>query len=196
VQGAFIAELLVVERTTSVLHKDRWYRPLCNAQFCVTDSLSWKRRVKILKMVYVDSKKDEDVSDRRKVRDCAVSCCVCRGDLKLTFRSSISSGWESLLPGAEMHKSWAPNRLNFVRWHLIFVGPQCGTYCMSAFLAPRILKWLLEFCKILVTPFTPVWCVTPPFFAPKLSISSINDIPSAGGGGVRRRSQQISPKRR
>jgi len=38
-QDVFIAKLLAVERTTSVSHKDRWYRPLCNAQFCVKKTI-------------------------------------------------------------------------------------------------------------------------------------------------------------
>ena len=75
-QDVFIAEMLAVERTTSVLHKDRRYRPLCNAQFCVKNSLSWKRRVKILKKLYVDYKKADDVWCRLKVR-----IALCNGAL-------------------------------------------------------------------------------------------------------------------
>lgn len=44
------------------------------------------------------------------------------------------------IPGAKL-----PGPLNFIRWRLIFVGPPNGN-C----LAPRILRWLLEFCKICV----------------------------------------------
>jgi len=38
---------------------------------------------------------------------------------------------------ARVHKSWAPSRpperLNFIRWHLTFLGPQYGTFCLSPF---------------------------------------------------------------
>ena len=44
------------------------------------------------------------------------------------------------IPGAKL-----PGPLNFIRWSLIFVGPQNGN-CF----APRVLRWCLEFCKICV----------------------------------------------
>ena len=49
-----------------------------------------------------------------------------------------------------MHKSGArsPGGLNFVRWHLIFVGPRYCCWILVAFLALKILKWLLHFWKI------------------------------------------------
>jgi len=36
-------------------------------------------------------------------------------------------------------------RLNFVRWRLIFAGPQYGTWLHVATLAPRNLRRLLDF---------------------------------------------------
>jgi len=102
--------------------------------------------------------KDDDVWCRPKVRIALCNCaCVVE---TWTFRSRISSGYGSFFPGAKMHKSRAPNRLISVLWHLIFVGPHLRTCFMSAFLAPRILRCLLEFCKILVPP-PLVWYVTP-----------------------------------
>ena len=49
--------------------------------------------------------------------------------------------------GAQIQGARFPRQLNFVQWHLIFVGAQYGTYCMSPF-------WHLEFwggSKIFVT---------------------------------------------
>ena len=43
--------------------------------------------------------------------------------------------------GAQIPGAMSMERLNFVRWHLIFLGPQYGTSMMSPF-------WRLEFCGV------------------------------------------------
>jgi hypothetical protein len=49
----------------------------------------------------------------------------------------------ALCRGAKIPLARSPGRLNCVRWRLIFVGLQHGTL-----LAPRILRWLLDFSKV------------------------------------------------
>ena len=49
----------------------------------------------------------------------------------------------ALCRGVQIPLARSPRRLNFVRWRLIFVGLLHGTL-----LAPRILKWLLDFSKV------------------------------------------------
>jgi hypothetical protein len=72
------------------------------------------------------------------------------------IRIPLSWGKDAQIPGPKSSKfcTLAPN----------ICGPQCGTCFVSTFLAPRILRWLLEFCKILVSPPPlPIWYVTPLF---------------------------------
>lgn len=55
----------------------------------------------------------------------------------------------------------SPGRLNFVRWRLILVVPQYGTW----FTAPGVLRRLLDFWKMW-TPLRQGGCLFPPKFSP------------------------------
>jgi len=81
-------------------------------------------------------------------------CSHCTGKL-LVEVSAISpsfSMWFSLMKEMSLIRDvWVPHTsssgwLNLVQWHLIFVGSQHVTH-----LVPRILRWLLDFCKIYAT---------------------------------------------
>lgn len=75
------------------------------------------------------------------VRICCSFVVICN-DLRLKVTNS--KVWLWMLSGT--HKS---GRLNFVRWRLLFVGPQYESCLISSLLAPRILRRLLDFWKFL-----------------------------------------------
>jgi hypothetical protein len=60
---------------------------------------------------------------------------------------TTAQGRDAHIPGAR-----PPWRLNYLRWHLIFVDPQYGTYFKSHFWHLKILRCLLHFWTNLCTP--------------------------------------------
>jgi hypothetical protein len=54
---------------------------------------------------------------------------------------------KSYTRGAQITDVMCSGRINCVRLRLIFVGPQCVIFLMSHLLAPRISRWILDFCK-------------------------------------------------
>jgi len=59
---------------------------------------------------------------------------------------------------SEVHKLWvleSSGQPNFVHWQLTFVVPEYGTFLLSPFLTPIILRLLLDFVKLC----GPVICV-------------------------------------
>ena len=53
----------------------------------------------------------------------------------------------------------ATGKLNFVPWHLIFVGPCCGTCFSVTRLASRVFRWLPGFWKNLCSPDSDEGCL-------------------------------------
>jgi hypothetical protein len=70
--------------------------------------------------------------------------------------------------GAQIPGARSPWRLNFVRWRLIFVCPQCGTCCLSPF-------WRLEFSG--GPTYVENFSLLIPFIYPELRIKSFTAFP-------------------
>jgi hypothetical protein len=81
----------------------------------------------------------------------------------LSPNSGHSQLSETQIRHSKVHKfraSCHPALLNFVRWRLIFVGPSKWNLIRVTLLAPRILRCLLDFWKIVDSCSNPLWGAT------------------------------------
>ena len=56
-----------------------------------------------------------------------------------------------MIRGTQIPGASSPEPPNFVRWYLMFVGPQDGSCFMLPFWCPKILSFLVDFRKICAT---------------------------------------------
>lgn len=60
--------------------------------------------------------------------------------------------------GAHILDARSPRQLNLVQWHLLFVGPQCGTYLLSP-LGTKNFEVAARVLENLWTPASHKYCM-------------------------------------